>query len=250
MFVFFGDLKPKEWLNSANFTLDVGNFSVRIQENRISCITDYGYVTDFDVEIKEPAMLAMRCIQIAQAAGTDKKLSLDYLSWVELKMELTDVMKKFTLGHFLIPSQFKIDNETFLVDFSSGLKYANQAFNEINMRVALEDYERTLDSEWDESIYHCQHCLEAVRDYFGQGDVGWSKMREELDLNEEVLRKVTDFSSKYIRHGSNRLKLNMSKEKKSIQAGTCQGICRAVLNKFGEYLQGRGIKFSAVNLIK
>jgi hypothetical protein len=250
MFIFFGDLKPKEWFNSANFTLDVNNFSIRIQENRISCIIDYGYVTDFNTEIKEPAMLAMRCVQIAQAACTNKKLSLDYLSWVELKMKLTDVIEKFILGHFLISSEFEIDNKKFLADFSSGLKYANQAFNGINMRVALEDYERTLDSEWDENIYHCQHCLEAIRDYFGLEDVGWKKMRKELDIEEKVLREVTDFSSKYIRHGSERVKINMNKEDKSFQAGKCQGICCATLDKFGKYLHDQGIKFSVVKSVE
>ena len=246
MFVFFGDIKPKEWLDGADYTINIGNFLVRIQGNRISCVIDYGYVTDFDREIKEPAMLAMKCVQIAQSVETSKKLSIDYLAWIEAKLKLANVAKKFTLGHFLTPGEFKIDNREFLTNFRSGLRYANQAFNEMNMRVALEDYERTLDSEWDECIYHCQHCLEAVRDYFGEGNAGWQTMRKNLDLRESELRLVTDFSNTYIRHGSKRVEPNMGRKEKSFQAGLSQGICHAALDKFGNYLNENGVPFSRV----
>lgn len=250
MFIFIAEFKPKEWFNNAGFQIDVGSFAVQIQLNRISCLLDYGYITDFDSEIKQPAMLAMECVQLAQLTETNKKLSIDYIAWVEIKLRLNDVIDKFTLGHFLIPSEFRIENKDFLSKFASGVRFSNQAFIEINMRVALEDYARAIDSDWDEAIYHCQHCLEAVRDYFGRDDVGWQEMRQKLDVDEKTLREVTDFSNKFIRHGSSRLKLrNLNQEEKSLKVAKCKDVCHAVLGKFGDYLHEHGIPLAKVRTI-
>ncbi len=195
-------------------------------------------------------MSAMQCVELAQSAETYRKFSIEYIAWVEIKLNLAEVMQKFTLGNFIVPGEFPVGNRQFLSDFSSGLRYANQAFREMHLRIALEDFNRAIGSEWDECIYHCHHCLEAIRDYFGEGDNGWEKMRTSLDVEENVLRQVTDFSNDFIRHGINKAKLqSITPQEKSLKAGTCHGICHAILDKFSAYLNGIGVPLSTVKVI-
>ncbi|MBU2608767.1 MAG: hypothetical protein KKF26_05555, partial [Chloroflexi bacterium] len=129
-----------------------------------------------------------------------------------------------------------------------GLRYANQAFTVTHFKVALEDFDRALGSAWDECIYHCQHSLEAVRDYFGDEKSGWESMRRELGLEESELRQVTDFSEKYIRHGSNREKLyHLTDKGKHQKARNSLKTCHKVIRLFADYLNNNGSHFSMIH---
>jgi hypothetical protein len=248
MFFFIGELIPKELLNNADFALNVGNFTVKIEGNRISCITDSTYEESFDREIREPAIRAMNCVPIAQAVVTLRQLSIDLVTWIEIKLPTGDIFNKVVLGHFLSPSGLPINNQSFLSDFGFGLRYANQAFTEVTFKVALEDFSRAIGSAWDECIYHCQHCLEAVRDYFGKEKRGWEVMRQKLKLEETELKVITDFSAVYVRHGSAREQLqNLTAQDKSSKAQDSLKVCQKVIASFSKYLNAYGCHSSLVH---
>lgn len=244
MFIFFGYLEPREWLNNADFALNIGkDYFAIIQGNRISCHTEAVYKKSFDDEIRNPAMVAMNCVALSQAAETLRTLRVNLVNWIELRFPFSDIMDKLTIGHFLSPSLLPIDNRGFLADFSSGLRYASQAFSEIMFRLALEDFTRAIDSAWDEAIYHCQHCLECVRDYFGDCPI----MRDELALEEAELREVTDFSAQFIRHGAARARLQeLSENDKTQKVRRSIQICQKVIALFGVYLDDDDVHFSIV----
>lgn len=181
MFIFFGYMEPIYWLNNADFALNIGReFIAVIQGNHIACHTEAMYKESFDDEVRKPAMLAMNCVALSQAAETLRTLRVNFVSWVELGTQFDHIPGKLTMGHFLSPSTLPVDNSRFLADFGSGLRYANQAFSDTRFRLAIEDFTRAIDSAWDEAIYHCHHCLECVRDYFGIKETGWSIMRNKL----------------------------------------------------------------------
>lgn len=244
MFIFFGYLEPRELLNNADFALNIGkDYFAIIQGNRITCNTEAVYERSFDDEIRKPAMVAMNCVALSQAVETLKTVRVNLVSWIELRFAPSDIMDKLTIGQFLSPSTLPIDNRGFLANFSSGLRYANQAFSEIALRLALEDFTRAIDSAWDEAIYHCQHCLECVRDYFGD----WSTMRDELALDEAELREVTDFSAQFIRHGTARTRLEaLSEDNKTQKARRSIQICQKAIASFGVYLDDDDVRFSIV----
>lgn len=243
MFIFIGYLEPSEWLNNADFALNIGNYTVVIQGNRISCLTDEVYKKSFDNEIRNPAMVAMNCVVLSQAVETFKTVRVNLVSWIELSFAPSDIKDKLTIGQFLSPSTLPIDNSNFLANFGSGLRYANQAFSEIALRLALEDFTRAVDSVWDETIYHCQHCLECIKDYFG----GWPTMRDKISLDEVELREVTDFSAKFIRHGTARTRLEALSEDAKIQkARRSIQICQKAIASFGVYLDDDDVRFSIV----
>ncbi len=242
MFIFFGYLEPRVWLKNADFALNIGNYVVIIQGDCMACHIDATYDKGFDEEIRKLAMKVVDCVTLSQAAETRKILKAHLVSWIELKFPFDEIKNKLTIGHFLSPSTLPIDNRGFLADFSSGLRYANQAFSEITFRLALEDFTRAIDSAWDEAIYHCQHCLECIRDYFGD----WPTMRNELSLDEAELREVTDFS-KYIRHGASRTQLNaLSEEDKNQNARRSTDTCQKVIALFGKYLDDDDVHFSII----
>jgi hypothetical protein len=240
VFIFLGDIEPKELMQGAHIAVDVGQLHVIIHEDSIICDNKEMYEDNFDLA-ERTAMLAMNCVVMSQAIQTSRIIKLQEKRWIELKIKPDSLEDMLKVGSILQQSDLPVDNKTFLQDFIAGLKYANQAFEEVTFRLAIEDYTRSLDSIWDESIYHCQHCLECIKDYFGD----WPSMRQELNIKESELREVTDFSAQYIRHGTSRSKLEALKtEEKNDKAQKAKATCQKTLTVFGTYLDSLGIKFS------
>jgi len=240
VFIFLGDIEPKELMQDAHIAVDIGQVQVIIHQDSIICDNKETYKESFDLAM-HTAVLAMNCVIMSQAVQTSRVIKLQEKRWIEVKIKpdsLEDILK---VGSILQRSDLPVDNKTFLQDFIAGLKYANQAFEEVTFRLAIEDYTRSLESGWDESIYHCQHCLECIKDYFGD----WPSMRQQLNIKESELREVTDFSAQYIRHGANRSQLEALKtHEKNEKAQKAKATCQKTLTVFGTYLDILGIKFS------
>jgi hypothetical protein len=241
VFVFLGDIEPRDLMKGISMAVNIGDFDAIIHDDGIACQIETNYNENFDEEIRRPAMLAMDCVALSQAVDTSRVLLIKAKRWIDIRMSSEDIKDKLTIGSILHPSDLPVANQDFLKDFKSGLKYANQAFSQTIFRLSLEDYVRSLDSIWDEAIYHCQHCLECIKDYFGT----WDKMRRELNVDETDIRSVTDFSAKYIRHGANRAKLQELPEVERVKkAQEAQVICKNTIAFFGIYLDEHGITCS------
>jgi len=251
MYIFTGYFNKKELLEGANLSLNIGSFKVNIKDNHFFCISNQVYTANFDDEILKPVFSAIRCLEISQSAGTFERLEAELFTWFEIKIDYKEIKDKLVIGNFPTYSDFPvkvtIDNSKFLKDFTSGLKFANQVYNEPNFRIAVEDFSRGINTDWDETIYHCQHSIEAIRDYFGSEKNGWNKMRTELRISENILKPVTDFSNTYVRHGSKRCKLPANIEKdKHIYLGQAVTVCISVIHYFSKYLNNNGIAYSKV----
>jgi hypothetical protein len=240
VFIFLGDIEPKELMQGAHIAVDVGRLHVIIHEDSMICDNKETYQESLDLA-RRTAVLAMNCVVMSQAVQTSRVIKVQQKRWIELKINPDSLEDRLRVGSILRRSDLPVDNQTFLQDFVTGLKYANQAFEEVTFRLALEDYTRSLDSIWDESIYHCQHCLECVKDFFGD----WPSMRQQLNIQESELREVTDFSAQYIRHGASRSQLEaLPEQEKDEKAQRAKAICQKTLTVFGTYLDRLDIKFS------
>ena len=251
MYIFTGYFYKKELLKGANVSLNIGSFRVNIRDNHFFCISNQVYTSNFDDEILKPVLSALHCLEISQATGTFERLDAEIFTWFEIKIDYEDIQNKLIMGYFPtyndLPVKVTIDNSKFLKDFTLGLKYANQVYIEPHFRIAVEDFSRGMKKDWDETIYHCQHSLEAIRDYFGTEINGWNKMRAELKISETNLKSVTGFSNKYVRHGSERSKITADIEKnKHIYLGRAVVTCKSVIDRFSEYLKNSGIGYSEV----
>jgi hypothetical protein len=246
MFIFIGELEPKEILKDAHVAINVGDFDVIIHQDCIICNTKEIHNDNLE-QARDAAKLAMDCVVMSQGVHTSRVIKVREKSWIEINIGFDILEDKLKVGSIFGSIDLPIDNQTFLMEFLDGLKYANQAFHELTFRLALEDYSRSLDSGWDESIYHCQHCLECIKDYFGD----WPLMRQQLNIEESELRKVTDFSAQYIRHGASRAKLQtLTDKEKNQKSQDAKEICQKALTTFGKHLDRQGINSSSIWKLK
>jgi hypothetical protein len=242
VFIFLGDIEQKDLMEGIHIGVVVGELQVIIHQDSVICDNREIHVDNLDLALRT-AVLAMNCVVIGQAVQTSRIIKLQEKRWIELKGKLDNLEDIFKVGTISQRSELPIDNKIFRQDFIAGLKYANQAFEEVTFRLAIEDYTRSLDSDWDESLYHCQHCLECIKDYFGD----WSSMRQKLNIMELELREVTDFSAQYIRHGASRSQLEaLTVHEKNEKAKKAKTTCQNALTVFGTHLDSLGIKFSTL----